>query len=238
MVYHAEVPTIATQSFYAVFALASSTDNGNSWTDLGEIVRVNQAYRTDLDGFDIGISSLTLSPDAKYFYVFFPDWRANGTTHWGNTVTSASIARAPIVSVLQAAFGNRPHAIPFEKFYDGWNLSQGLGGYSTDLNTTTRYGGTLQVAYNAFLQRYQMLINAGVVVYYSESADGLSWSPLSLLHDFRSDSDHPSVYVDLVGMGTDPNVLGSEFYIFYMRYPGNGEGWPGATVHRFTVSCP
>ena len=238
MVYHAEVPTIATQSFYAVFALASSTDNGNSWTDLGEIVRVNQAYRTDLDGFDIGISSLTLSPDGKYFYVFFPDWRANGTTHWGNTVTSASIARAPIVSVLQAAFGNRPHAIPFEKFYGGWNLSQGLGGYSTDLNTATPYGGTLQVAYNAFLQRYQMLTNAGVVVYYSESPDGLHWSPLSLLHDFRNDPDRPSVYVDFAGMGPDPNVLGSEFYIFYTRYPGNGEGWPGATVHRFTVSCP
>jgi len=145
MVYHAEVPTTSTQSFYAVYALASSTDNGNSWNDLGEIVRVNQACRTDLDGFDIGMSSLTLSPDGKYFYVFFPDWRANGTTHWSNTVTSASIARAPIASLLQAAFGAKPHAVPFEKFYDRWNLSQGLGGYSTDLNTTTPYGGTLRL---------------------------------------------------------------------------------------------
>ena len=83
-----------------------------------------------------------------------------------------------------------------------------------------------------------MLTNAGVVVYYSESPDGLTWSPLSLLHDFRNDRDQPSVYVDFVGMEPDPSVLGSEFYIFYTRYPGNGEGWPGATVHRFTVSCP
>ena len=165
------------------------------------------------------------------------DWRANGTTHWGSTVTSASVARAPVVSVLQAAFGATPHAVPFEKFYDGWDLSQGLGGYSTDLNTTTPYGGTLQVAYNVFPQRYQMLTNAGVVVYYSESPDGLHWSPLSLLYDFRNDPDRPSVYVNFVGMGPDPSVLGSQFYI-YTRYPGNGESWPGASVHRFTVSCP
>lgn len=238
MVYHAEVPTVSTQSFYAVLGMARSLDNGKNWTDLGEIVRVNQAYRTDLDGFDIGISSLTLSPDGKYFYVFFPDWRANGTTHWGSTVTSASIARALVASVVQAAFGVRPHAVRFEKFYAGWDLSQGLGGYSTDLNTTAPYGGTLTVAYNADLHRYQMLTNGGVVVYYSESPDGLHWSPLSLLHDFRNDPDQPSVYVTFVGMGTDPSVLGLQFYIFYTRYPGNGEGWPGATVHRFTVSCP
>jgi hypothetical protein len=237
-VYHAEVPTIATQSFYAVLGLAASLDNGKSWTDLGEIVRVNQAYRTDLDGFDIGISSLALSPDGKYFYVFFPDWRANGTTHWGSTVTSASVARAPVRSVLQAAFGSKPHAAPFEKFYDGWNLSQALGGYSTDLNAATPYGGTLSVAYNAFLERYQMLTSAGVVVYYSESPDGRNWSPLSLLHDFRNDPDQPSVYVNLVGMGADPSILGNQFYIFYTRYPGNGEGWSGASVRRFTVSCP
>ncbi|MGC1644928.1 MAG: hypothetical protein WA741_03795, partial [Candidatus Sulfotelmatobacter sp.] len=79
MVYHAEIPTIATQSFYSVLALAISSDQGASWTDLGEIIRVNQGYRTDMDGFDIGDSPLVVSPDGKYFYIFFPDWRANGT---------------------------------------------------------------------------------------------------------------------------------------------------------------
>ena len=43
MVYHAEIPTITTPSFYAVLALAASTDSGASWTDLGEIIRINQA---------------------------------------------------------------------------------------------------------------------------------------------------------------------------------------------------
>jgi len=62
----------------------------------------------------------------------------------------------------------------------------GIGGYSQDLNQQTPYSGTLQVAYNDYLQRYQMIVNAGVVLYYSESKNGLTWSPLSLLFDFRS----------------------------------------------------
>jgi len=69
MVYHAEIPTVTTQSFYAVLALAASSDNGRSWTDLGEIIRVNQAYRKDLDGYDIGDPPLAVSPDGKYFYI-------------------------------------------------------------------------------------------------------------------------------------------------------------------------
>ncbi|MGB8060449.1 MAG: hypothetical protein WCF26_00950 [Candidatus Sulfotelmatobacter sp.] len=237
LVYHAEIPTVTTQSFYSVLGLASSTDEGKSWTDLGEIIRINQAYRTDVDGFDIGDSSLVISPDGKYFYLYFPDWRANGTTHWGNTITSISVARAPVDAVLHAAFGAQPHAVAFEKYYDGWHFEQGLGGYSKDLDTQTPYGGNLQVAYNAGLHAYQLLINAGVVVYYTDSLDGMNWSPLSLLYDFRNEKDQPSVYVAFVGTGDNPSILGKQFYIYYTSYPNNGDGWNGASVKRFTVTC-
>ena len=237
LVYHAEIPTVTTQSFYSVIGLAASTDEGMSWTDLGEIIRVNQAYRTDLDGFDIGDSSLVISPEGKYFYLYFPDWRANGSTHWGDTVTSISVARAPIDAVLDAAFGPKPHAIGFQKYYDGWNLEQALGGFSKDLDTQTPYGGNLQVAYNAGIKAYQAMINAGVVLYYMDSPDGLNWSPLQLLYDFRNEKDQPSVQAAFVGMGENPSVLGKDFYIFYTHYPNNGEGWSGASVKRFTVSC-
>jgi hypothetical protein len=173
---YAEIPTVTTQSFCSVQALAASSSGGKSWTDLGEIVRTNQAYRTDMDGFDFGDSTLVVSPDGKYFYIYFPDWLANGTTHWGSTVTPVSVARAPIASVLATAFGNKAHAVAFRKFYDGWHLEQGLGGYSRSLNPQTPYGGNLQVAYNAYQRRYQVLFNAGVVVYYAESPDGMKWS--------------------------------------------------------------
>jgi hypothetical protein len=221
-----------------VLALAASSDAGASWTDLGEIIRVNQGYRTDLDGFDIGDSTLVLSPDSKYFYIFFPDWHANGSTHWGTTVTSISVARSPVESVLAAAFGSKPHSAAFQKYYEGWNYDQGLGGYSNDLDTQTPYGGTTNVACNAYVHRYQLLINAGVVLYYAESPDGMNWSPLTLFYDFRNAPDQPSTYASFVGMGDDASILGKQFYIFYTRYPNNGLGWNGASVNRFTVSCP
>jgi hypothetical protein len=94
-----------------------------SWTDLGEIIPVNQAYRTDLDGYDIGDPPLVTSPDGKFFYIYFRDWLANGTAHWGNTITLVSVARAAIADILAAAFGTKPHPAFFQKYYAGdWRL--------------------------------------------------------------------------------------------------------------------
>jgi len=238
MVYHAEIPTIQTRSFDSVFALAASSDQGMSWTDLGEIIRINQGYRSDMDGYDIGDANLVLSPDGKYFHIYFSDWLANGTTHWGTppTITILSVARATVQSVLNDAFGVRPRAAAFQKYYQGWHLDQGLGGYSQDLNPNGAYAGNMQVAYNSDLKRYQMFINQGVLIAYSESPDGMSWSMPTVLYDFRKDPDMPSVYDVPVGMGNDPSILGKQFYILYTRLPA-GLGWGGASVNRFTVSC-
>jgi len=60
---------------------------------------------------------------------------------------------------------------------------------------------------------------------------------VSLFYDFRNESDMPSVYVAFVGTGENPSILGIQFYVFYTSYPGNGLGWSGASVKRFTVSC-
>jgi hypothetical protein len=238
MVYHAEIPTIKTQSFYSILALASSADGGMKWTDLGEILRVNQAYRSDMDGYDIGDTNLVVSPDGKYFQLYFSDWLANGSTHWGNppTITIASVARATISSVLNDAFGEHPRAAAFEKYYEGWFLNQGLGGLSKDLNPNGAYTGNMQVAYNAYLKRYQMFINQGVLIAYAESPDGMQWSIPTVLYDFRKDPDMPTVYDAPVGLGDNPSILGREFYIFYTRSP-QGLSWDGASVNRFTISC-
>ena len=52
------------------------------------------------------------------YFVYFPDWIANGTTQ-PTTATIVSVARAPLASVLEDAFGERPHAARFEKYYEG-----------------------------------------------------------------------------------------------------------------------
>jgi hypothetical protein len=44
-------------------------------------------------------------------------------------------------------------------------------------------------------------------------------------------------YATAVGLGENPQMLDNSFYIFYTKYPTNGEGWNGATVNRFKVTC-
>ena len=175
--YHAELPNDA---LYAALGLAASSDNGLHWTDLGEIIRLNQAYAVGLDGFEIGDGPLVLSPDGKYFYLYFPDWIANGTLHTDptgvSTTTNVSVARAPAASVLEAAFGSaRPHTVAFEKFYQGsWHLQPGIGGASTDLNPNIRVSG---------ISRYPLQQRAAALrddhlqrhdFAYAESIDGLT----------------------------------------------------------------
>jgi hypothetical protein len=236
LVYHAELATPVTRSFYSVLGLAASTDGGATWVDLGEIVRVNQPYRPTLEGFEIGDPPLVLSPDGNYFYIYFQDWQANGTRSPSGSVTQVSVARASVAEVLAAAFGpGNPHAALFYKYYQGGWTQPGVGGKSTDLNPQAFVSGESQVAWSAALGRYVMIVSDGVVLGYAESPDGLNWTKPTLLWDFRHDPDQPRVYVMPVGEGDDPGVLGPEFYIFYTRYPNDGTGWAGATVGRFRV---
>jgi len=229
--YHAELPNDA---LYAALGLAASTDNGLHWTDLGEIIRLNQAYAAGLDLWEIGDGPLVLSPDGKYFYLYFPDWIANGTPHATST-TNVSVARAPVASVLNAAFGSaRPHTVAFEKFYEGnWHLQPGIGGASTDLNPRSAYRGYLDIHYNRALQRYVLIISDDTDFAYSESTDGLTWTIPTLLGTFGPIAAYPTA----VGFGDDPHVLGKSFYVYFTHLPTDGTGWTNGALRRLTLSC-
>jgi hypothetical protein len=236
--YHAELPNDA---LYAALGLAASSDNGLHWTDLGEIIRLNQAYAVGLDGFEIGDGPLVLSPDGKYFYLYFPDWIANGTLHTTtpagvSTTTNVSVVRALAASVLDAAFGSaRPHAVAFEKFYKGdWHLQPAIGGASTDLNPNSAYQGYLDIHYNTSLQRYVMIISNDTTFAYAESIDGLTWTiPISL-----GIYGPIAAYPTAVGLGDDPHVLGKSFYVYFTHLPTDGSGWKNGSLRRLTLTCP
>ena len=235
--YHAELPNDA---LYAALGLAASTDNGRTWTDLGEIIRLNQAYSVGLDGFEIGDGPLVLSPDHKYFYLYFPDWTANGTLHITNdqgvnTTTNVSVARALVSDVLAAAFGPAPHhAVAFQKFYEGsWILQPAIGGASTDLNPHSVYQGYLDIHFNNFLQRYVMIISNDTNFGYSESPDGLHWTLPTLLGNFETIAAYPTS----VGLGDDPKILGKSFYVYFTHLPTDGTGWTNGSLQRFTLTC-
>jgi hypothetical protein len=231
LVYHGE---ILKDQLYAVLGLAASSDNGLHWTDLGEIIRLNQAFAPGLDGFEIGDGPLVLSPDGKYFYLYFPDWIANGTPH-PTTSTNVSVARALAASVLDAAFGSsRQHAIPFQKFYNhDWHLQPGIGGASTDLNPTSQCAGYLDIHYNSALRRYVMIISNDTTFGYAESLDGLKWTVPVGLGTFGPIAAYPTA----VGLGDDPHVLGKTFYIYFTHLPTDGTGWTNGAQHRLTLTC-
>ncbi len=234
--YHAELPNDA---LYAALGLAASSDYGLHWTDLGEIIRLNQAYAVGLDGFEIGDGPLVLSPDGKYFYLYFPDWMANGTLHTANadgvsTTTNVSVARALAASVLDAAFGSaRPHAVAFEKFYEGnWHLQPGAGGASSDLIPSAPFSGYLDIHYNNAIARYVLIISDDTNFAYAESVDLLHWTLPVSLGAFGPIAAYPTA----VGLGEDPHVLGKSFYVYFTHLPA--DGWQGGSVRRITVSCP
>jgi hypothetical protein len=236
--YHAELPNDA---LYAALGLAASSDDGLHWTDLGEIIRLNQAYAVGLDGFEIGDGPLVLSPDGKYFYLYFPDWLANGTLHTTNsarvsTTTNVSVAHAPAASVLEAAFGSaHPHAVAFEKFYEGgWHLQPGIGGMPTDLNPTSQYSGYLDIHYNRALNRYVMIVSNDTTFAYAESVDALHWTLPISLGDFGPIAAYPTA----VGLGDDPHVLDRKFFVYFTHLPTDGPGWQGGSLRRLTLTCP
>jgi hypothetical protein len=236
--YHAELPS---NTLYAVHGLAASWDNGQHWTDLGEVVRPNQSFAPELaPGFDeIGDGPLVMSPDGKYFYFYFPDWPA-GTT----TTTHVSVARALASSLLEAAFGPaHPHTIPFEKFYEGtWNLQPGIGGASTDLNPNwaPQQGGYLDIHFDSDLKRYVMIVDNDTTFYYAESVDGLTWTTPISLGDYADGVTTLAPYPRSVGLGDDPHILGKTFYVYYTFLHEENGGLPreGNSLRRFTLTCP
>ena len=188
-----------------------------------------------LDLWEIGDGPLVLSPDGKYFYLYFPDWIANGTLH-ATTTTNVSVARAPVQSVLEAAFGAaHPHTVAFEKFYKGsWQLQPGIGGASTDLSSTSALRGYLDIHYNRALERYVLIISDDTQFAYAESLDGLSWTIPTLLGTFGPIAAYPTA----VGFGDDPHVLGKSFYVYFTYLPTDGTGWTNGALRRLTLSCP
>ncbi|HVI09411.1 MAG TPA: hypothetical protein VND65_14075 [Candidatus Binatia bacterium] len=227
LVYHAEYNDPA----YFMLGLAISTDKGLHWTDIGEIIRVNQPFSYTGQGmpFAIGDPPLVTTPDGKYFYVYFQDWLIGGAQ------TNLSVARASIADVLQQAFsGSVHHSALFQKYYQGAWQQPGIGGASTDLAPDWHYGGGLIAAYDSYLHRYLVFNSDSQNYSYAESPDGLQWTDSVYLGTLGVNPNGAGYSVG-IGAGEDPNILGQQFYIYYTQFRGP---WPTSqSVKRFTFTC-
>jgi hypothetical protein len=103
LVYHAEYDDPA----YFLLGLAVSSDKGLHWTDIGEIIRFNKpfGYHGQPAPGAIGDPPLVVSPDGKYFYVYFLDWLKSGkptaaTCSSASTPASADVGVAEVVGIF------------------------------------------------------------------------------------------------------------------------------------------
>jgi hypothetical protein len=228
-VYHAERPA---NPFWSWLGLAKSSDEGQTWQDLGLIIGGTHPYSAQ-GHLDIGDGNLVVTTDPitrqKYFYIYF-----------GTETTYLSVARAPYEELLCALFTSDSKKMPatgrFHKYYNRAWGSAGLDGPASELfpAVTGETDGDPQVKWSTYRQRFVAIEDNGQYIAYGESVDGLNWPPMQVILG-NNPQTAIYAYATPVGLGEDPAALGSTFYTYYTAWP-QGISWQPATLNRLTVT--
>jgi hypothetical protein len=224
--YHAEIRTFPPGyiPFFSEIGLAHSIDGGQSWHDLGPIVRphtpVSASYFQKGRSWDVGWGTYVLA--GEYFYLYFADLLRNGDDY---TRVNFAVARAKVSDVIDAAV-NRRQAWSWMKYYEGSWAEPGLGGKATALIDHDQHTDGFMpsdVVFNACVRKYTAVFLGmsfpDTDLYWSESIDGLKWNPLrKLIGD-----EGQQIYATLVGTGEDPLQTGKEFFVYYIDSKEGGK---------------
>lgn len=238
LVYHTEQPA---NPFYSRTGIASSTDDGFTWQDLGTILTV--PHPVDPTGAtDVGENPLIPYTDPstyeKYFYIFFPQhcWTATAQC---SDFTFISVARASYEELLATAAMGGSVSKLFHKYYNGkWN-QPGLGGLATETfpGVTGQTDGDFQIVWSEYRHRFIAMVDNAQTIAYGESVDGTYWPPMQVL--FTEASPRATVaYANAVGLGNNPGVVGQTFYSYYTDFPIPDSPWEPASLRRLTIQAP
>jgi hypothetical protein len=227
-------PPGTSHSWYGSVALATSTDDGHTWTFLGEIFRPNLSYRSyklhqpcgAVVETSFGQYVLRSVGGTKYFYIYSPDTQ-------GDCNANFAVARAPVTAVVRAAQNNRVSR--WSKYYGGAWREPALGGRSSNVAPN---GGrrSFSIAYDSYLNRYVLamtrVVSPGVHgITLSQSANGVTWSSPQVVFATAGEVYAPTI----VGTGWDPAVATQHFYVYY-SYSGDagfgGYRWGDASLRR------
>ena len=241
--------------FYAALGLAYSTDFGNNWHKLGEVISPQAARVNGGTNCQAEVGVGTLVPVGGYLYTYYTDTASDCTS------LGIAVARASISSVIAAATAGTPFASGagtlFMK-YTGSGTWTGNG--VTDLANPQNGGGAFtqiasdpagssyipNVRYDSYTNTYIMvyiIVNSGNTtsqINAQTSTDGLSWSsPRTLVTGGTGFGGTNMIYYPtlLDTSGGDPQTLGQNFSVFYVQ-PFNqpGTGWANSGLYSTALS--
>jgi hypothetical protein len=219
------------EPFYSSHGLTYSTDFGNTWHKLGQVVSPQTTRTSDCQA-EVGAGTLLVV--GSYLYDYYTD------TSTGCSSPYLAVARATISSVIAAAEAGTPFTSgPGTLFmkYTGsgtWNgdgvtnlASPASGGGASVQITASSDGGILlepNVRYNSYLNKYLLVyangLNTSNSIEAQWSTDGVTWTDTQVLISGADLAYYPSL---LNTSGGDPQTLGQNFSVFYvspLEYPG------------------
>ncbi len=237
---------------YASLGMAISKDGGSTFQKLGEIVQpyatrstqINAGTFTQLGGGTLiladangnHVANITsANPNSLYLYVFYYDADPSAASPC-DVGQCLAVARAPLTSVLTAAFAGNTAAFPtlFTKYYNsGWtqpgtsgdpNAATNSGHYTPVIAAT---GAFPSVVYDTATQQYLIAYAAAnhTSITMQHGSSLLSWSgPIST--GVVTDGTNALLYPTLVGEGSDPTTSSGEPWLFYL----DATTWPDWTA--------
>jgi hypothetical protein len=200
--------------------LCKSTDGGDSWTDLGVIIRADDAtLNGDMDGFPF-------VQVGDYWYAYFEDILT------GPTVISFAVARTDMRRAVAAAVSGS--TTTWNKYNAGTWTEAGVGGTPTTLEAGNPSTGFADVKWSQFTQTYWRIVtdlSNGSFLYVHESSDGLTWPAKSAL------TGEKGAYPSIIGVGDDPSIIdGPTFWIYYLHLPDGTFDWTKMELARRLVT--
>jgi hypothetical protein len=243
LLYHGEFHAAAQPGmpFYGSSGLAVSTDNGDSFIKIGEILSPHLAraeffentktggvtadgslVEADASGDPIGPGT---APDDKYYYAVFTD---RGDFKARQNIAIARVKEADMMN------GITQRRVPqFMKFFSPTGTGgsaaahftePGIGGQSTYIVSDAAYLATPDVYYDTTIRKFVLVYQRNQKEIVLRTASNLlQWSDPVTVSSAPADSDFRVFYPALVGTEADPRILGKEFYLYYLQreMPGN-----------------
>jgi hypothetical protein len=235
MIYHAENwATNGSDNYYSSLGMAKSTDNGQTWLDLGIIIR--QEFDTyDAYAIDIGGGPFVINGD--YMYVYYRDALKIGDSRFE---VHLAVARARLADVVRAAQKNNT-VVDWEKYYQGDWKEPGIAGKASPLETGNLNTDVFDISYDPYLGKYISVLtttfNGQMNLYYIDSSDGIHWSARQPVDVGAGDGDE--VYPTIIGLDDNPQNPGESFYVYYVHTMNwySDTRWTDASLVRKMITC-